>query len=171
MKPYQYTPRQEYVGAGVYCFYPFDSPLKNNKGVFKLGMTTSFDKRTYAYHTYMPEGIYVVAMFRPNTSSKERRADEKGKDEKGKDRLPKYYTRIEKEIFKDILDNGGEMVTMDVRKKQGRTEWMYANFNTIEDAFERAKLKYGGSLEMSNLNHLPVPEVTKPYFKGTIKFF
>jgi hypothetical protein len=166
MKPYQHTPRQKYVGAGVYCFYPFDSPLKNNKGVFKLGMTTSFDKRTYAYHTYMPEGVYVVAMFRPSTRSKERREDEKGKEG-----LAKYYTRIERELFRDILNNGGEMVRMNVRKNDGRTEWVYANFDIIEDAFERFKLKYGGKLEIANLDHLPVPEVTPPYFKGTIKFF
>ena len=163
MLPYQHAERERFDGAGIYCFYPFDSKLVNNKGVFKIGMTTSFDKRTYGYHTYLPQGVYIVAMFMP--------MKHKDKDEYGKVGLPKYYKRIEDEIFKEIILRGGEMVTMNVRLKGGKTEWIFADFNTIEDVFEEKHAKYGGTLELANLDHLPEPDKSKPYFKGTIKFY
>ena len=55
MLPYQHAERERFDGAGIYCFYPFDSKLVNNKGVFKIGMTTSFDKRTYGFAS---RGLY-----------------------------------------------------------------------------------------------------------------
>ena len=161
--PYKYTEREVYMGAGIYCFYPFDSGLDNNKGVFKIGMTTSFDRRTYGYHTYMPEGVYVVAMYTP--------MKHKERDEHGPDGLKKYYRRIEKEIFEDIVAHGGQMVTMNVRAHGGKTEWIFADFDIVEDAFERKKEYYGGKLEIANIDHLPVPDPTTPYFRGTINFY
>ena len=161
--PYKYVEKEIYLGAGIYCFYPFDSGLVANKGVFKIGMTTSFERRTSSYHTYMPEGVYVVAMFTPRKNKRQ--------DEYGEEGLSRYYRRIEKQIFKDIIARGGEMVTMNIRTNGGKTEWVFADFNILEDAFDKAKEEFGGKLEMGNLDHLPVPDASTPYFEGCIKFY
>jgi hypothetical protein len=65
---------------------------------------------------------------------------------------------IEKEIFKSIIRNGGEVISMSIRKQnQGETEWVYASEKMIEDAFDDAYKKYGGKhtdLEIGDLTHL-----------------
>lgn len=161
--PYKYVEKEIYLGAGIYCYYPFDSALVENKGVFKIGMTTSFEKRTASYHTYMPEGMYVVAMYTPRKN--------KERDEYGEQGLPKYYRRVEKKIFKDIIARGGQMVTMNIRTHGGKTEWVFANYDDIENAFDDALKEFGGKLEMANLEHLPEPDPSPPYFTGCIKFY
>ena len=57
----------------------------------------------------------------------------------------KYYVKIEKEIFKDIRDHGGEVIEMEIRhRNEGETEWVYASEKAIYDAFNRAYEKYKG---------------------------
>ena len=61
MKPYSYREREVIEGGGVYAFYPFDNPLDEYcKGIFKIGMTTLFQRRVGNYHTYLPQGVYIV---------------------------------------------------------------------------------------------------------------
>ena len=52
---------------------------------------------------------------------------------------------IEKEIFKDVKEQGGRVITQSIRRNnEGETEWIYCNQKMIDDAFERAYEKYGG---------------------------
>ena len=129
----EYREREFISGSGIYCFFPFDNLDKNNKGVFKIGMTGNFHKRIGSYHTYLPEGVYYKCFLKNPTKLK------------GDMDTQKYYTMIEKEIFKNILEFGGKSISMHIRiKDEGRTEWVYANSKMIEDAFDLAYQKYGG---------------------------
>ena len=59
--------------------------------------------------------------------------------------LARYYVMIEKEIFKDIQQQGGKVITMSIRyNNEGETEWIYCSQKMIDEAFERAYVKYGG---------------------------
>jgi len=58
---FQHLQRDKYGDGGIYAFYPFDSPLVRRKGVFKVGLALSFDKRLHQYDTGSPAGVYVVA--------------------------------------------------------------------------------------------------------------
>ena len=63
--PWMYKDREEFSGNGIYCFYPFDSPLdKYGNGILKIGMTLSIHDRTYGYHTYFPEGVFIFALLK-----------------------------------------------------------------------------------------------------------
>ena len=46
---FQHLQRDKYGDGGIYAFYPFDSPLVRRKGVFKVGLALSFDKRLHQY--------------------------------------------------------------------------------------------------------------------------
>ena len=165
MRKKEYLERETIEGSGVYCFFPFDSLDAKKKGVFKIGMTGNFDKRVRGYHTYLPQGMYYKC-FLKNPSLK-----------KGRLGIYKYYVKIEKEIFQNIKDAGGEVIEMATRKvNEGETEWIYANEKMIEDAFDLAYEKYGGKrtdLEIGDLSHLnrlkPKLERDKN-FKGEIYF-
>ena len=133
-------------GAGVYCFFPFDQLDKKGFGVFKIGMTTSFDNRIRNYHTYLPKGMFFKCFL--NNPTKKKSGME----------LAAYYKLIEKEIFEHVKALGGQVITMDIRKHNyGETEWIYANEKMIEKAFDDAFDKYGGvksDLEIGDLSHL-----------------
>lgn len=162
-----YIEREKIAGGGVYCFFVFDELDKKGKGVYKIGMATSFQHRIGGYHTYLPKGLYYKCLLE-NPS-----LQQNGKSDKA------YYTMIEKEIFQDVKDHGGEVITMRIRKRDyGETEWIYADEKTIEDAFDRAYEKYGGKR-----THLHVIEdldeelkpllkelKKKPLFEGKIYF-
>jgi len=173
---YEYSEKKEYLGAGIYCFYPFDSGLHKGKGVFKIGMTTTFQGRVGGYHTYFPMGMYFIARLSnptKNKNEKEKLLDLKGDD--GKKECQKiFYIRIERSIYADVLAHGGERVTMDERKYGGKTEWIYADQQVIFDAFSRAKKDFGGKTVFDDISNLPVrsePGEVKPYFKGTINYY
>ena len=138
--------REEITGSGVYCFFPFDQLDDKGFGVFKIGMTTNFDNRIRNYHTYMPKGVFYKCFLKNPTKKRE------GMD------TPSYYIKIEKEIFSDVQQNGGKVITMDIRKHNyDETEWIYANEEKIEDSFDKALEKYGGvrtDLEIGSLSHL-----------------
>ena len=125
--------RERVEGSGVYCFFPFDTLDEKGYGVFKIGMTSHFHNRIGSYHTYLPEGIYFVAFLKNPTKLK------------GDMNLATYYVMIEKEIFNDIKEHGGRVITQAIRyNNEGETEWIYCNQKQIDDAFERAYVKYGG---------------------------
>lgn len=42
-RPVAYRERDDPTGGGLYCFYPFDSPLDEHcKGIFKIGLAMDF---------------------------------------------------------------------------------------------------------------------------------
>ncbi len=57
------------------------------------------------------------------------------------------YTKIEIEIVKHIIDNGGKLIYSSTRsknpneKKEGATEWIYTDENTIHEAFSWSQIK------------------------------
>lgn len=83
-----------------------------------------------------------------------------------------YYTRIEKDIFEDIVEHGGKPVYMGIRgRDNGRTEWVYASEKVIDEAFMRAHKKYGGNkpvlrLALKSRNKQEADKL----FKGEIYF-
>ena len=165
MRTKQFVERETIQGSGVYCFFPFDSLDNKKKGVFKIGMTGHFDNRIRGYHTYLPQGMYYVAFLKNPTL------------QKNVLNTHQYYVKIEKEIFKNIKEFGGEVIEMQTRKiNNGETEWIYADEKMIEKAFDLAYQKYGGKntdLEIGTLSHLnrlkPNLERDK-IFKGEIYF-
>ena len=165
MRTKEFVEREKIQGSGVYCFFPFDSLDSKKKGVFKIGMTGHFDNRIRGYHTYLPQGMYYAAFLKNPTLLKN------GMD------THQYYVKIEKEIFKNIKDSGGQVIEMQTRKvNNGETEWIYASEKMIEDAFDAAYKKYKGKntdLEigtLSHLNRLKVKLERDKIFKGEIYF-
>ena len=158
--------QREYIdGAGVYAFFPFDSLDSKQKGVFKIGMSTNFNKRLYGYHTALPGGLYFKCFLKNPTVNRNGMV------------FARYYEKIEKEIFKDIKEHGGEVIEMDIRhKNQGETEWVYASEQIIEDAFDRAYEKYKGKrtdLIIGDFSKLPAAKrdlERNKLFKGEIYF-
>ena len=144
MRDKPYIEREYVSGSGIYAFLPFDNLDKKGKGVFKIGMTGNFHNRIGNYHTYLPEGVYFKCFLK---NPKKLRGDLS---------LEKYYKKIEKEIFKGIVDEGGKAISMSIRwRNEGKTEWVYASEEQIENAFDTAYRKYGGDLNIGELDHLP----------------
>ena len=147
---------------GIYCIFPFDSFDKNNKGCFKIGLATSgsfYNRLELGYHTYYPMGFYYVAFLENPT-----------KEKKGRTHLS-YYKAIETFIFDNIV---GKNVFTDARSvKEGRTEWIYTNLESIYDAFEKAFEKFGGkrsTIHIVEFNKNTFKQHKKPYFVGKINF-
>ncbi len=160
--------RHELVGEGVYCFYPFDNLDDKDSGIFKIGMTESFDNRIKSYHTYLPKGLYYKAFLINPTLHKEGARNNKV-----------YYTRIEREIFEDIRTQGGVPVTIEIRKRnEGETEWIYCSDKMVEGAFERAYKYFGGKRSgLKIIDNFPLELKTRRHdlerrkiFKGEIYY-
>jgi len=165
MRTYPYLEREIIHGSGIYCFFPFDSLDRHKKGVFKIGMAGNFDNRIRSYHTYLPQGFYYKCFLNKPSLKKN-----------GLDTF-RYYVMIEREIFNNIVANGGQIIHMAIRKKnRGETEWIYASEKMIEDAFDAAYEKYGGKhtdLEIGDLHDLDKAraELKKnSIFRGEIYF-
>ena len=87
-RPVAYRERNDPKGGGIYCFYPFDSPLDEYcRGIFKIGLAIDFHSRIGNYHTYLPQGVYTSALLQNPTKKalKNKRI---------------YYGKIEKQITK-----------------------------------------------------------------------
>ena len=96
-------------------------------------MSTDFNKRIDGYHTSLPGGLYVNALL-TNPSLKRFNGP-----------WSPYYVMIEKEIFVDIVAQGGEPVQSYTRRfNAGETEWIFCSEAMIESAFKRADHKYAG---------------------------
>ena len=48
-------------GGGLYCFLPYENLDKHSKAIFKIGVAMNFRSRIEQYHTYFPNGVYMVA--------------------------------------------------------------------------------------------------------------
>lgn len=141
-------------GAGLYCFLPYNR-LDNHKAVFKIGMTTtSFTNRLESYHTYFPNGVYMVAFLENPLIPKTLRSNQKG--------TPKtqHYLAIEKYTINYLVNHGSKRIYSSTRIKnknaygEGETEWIYGNVETIHKAFQEAEKKYFGNLYLYYLEGL-----------------
>ena len=132
-------------GAGVYCFLPFERLDKYKKAVFKIGITSGeLDHRLDNYHTYFPEGVYMVAFLNevpvaPRTRRRKERLTAK-----------MVLLKVEKFIMQTIRENGGQLMYSSTRvlnadeHGKGASEWIYTDELTIHHAFRAAKKKFGG---------------------------
>jgi hypothetical protein len=159
-------------GHGMYCIYPFENLDKNGKGAFKIGMTVnSFQKRIDQYHTYFPQGVYIIAILEnPPLNTKLLRSKKKI------DSLKSLYLRIEAFIIKNIIDKGGILIysTARVLKKnefnEGRTEYIYTDDLTIHEVFLQARKRFGGELDIFTTNEIKKDKIKKPLFIGNVSF-
>jgi hypothetical protein len=139
-------------GGGVYCFMPFSSLDKNNKAVFKIGMSMNFSSRTEAYHTYFPLGVYMVA-FLENPKMIQTRS-------KSTITRKQLFLKAEKWIMNYIEDNGGKRIKSTTRVQnanvdnEGDTEWFYTNEDLIHEAFTEAEKKFNGEKHLFYLEGL-----------------
>lgn len=138
----------ELKGGGLYCFMPFERIDKKKKAVFKIGLATNFNSRLEQYHTYFPNGVYMVAFLENPPLPKVLRSKPKETPTK------QHYLAIEKFIFNNVVENGGKRLYSTTRvknpnaDKEGETEWVYTNEVIIHNAFLEAKKKYGGNLKL-----------------------
>ena len=166
MSTFQHLQRDIYGDGGLYALYPFDNPLVRKKGVFKIGMALNFDKRLHQYDTGSPAGVYIVAYLKnplkgvvlEGLSNDKRRAV-----------LTNHYKAVENFIHDYVTENGGKNHLMQIRSG-GKTEWFYCSINVLDEAFERAKKKFGGSLSLFDIEKMETIRV-KPYFVGSINFY
>jgi len=95
--------------SGVYCFFPFSTLDKNDKGVFKIGIAKkSIYKRSEQYHTYFPMGFYYVA-FLENA-----RVPIKTRN-KQETTIYKQYREIEKFITDYLIKHGANPIRTTAR--------------------------------------------------------
>jgi hypothetical protein len=127
--------------GGIYCFIPFDFFDKRNKAVFKIGMTTRpLAKRGDNYHTYYPMGVTTVASLQNPTSGV--KSFTNGEVRK------KHYEKIEKFLMSYIIEKGGYQIISTAKSKDnGKTEWVYSDTKTIDNAFSAAHKIFGGELD------------------------
>ena len=144
-------------GGGLYCYMPFERLDKHKKAVFKIGMATDFNHRTEGYHTYFPEGVYMVAFLQnppvPRGLLRRYTKEEKEKLDKGKNSLKRiHYMIIEKFVFDYVNTHGGKRIHSTTRVKnlnvenEGETEWTYTDELIVHEAFDEAHKIYGGNL-------------------------
>jgi hypothetical protein len=165
MSTFQHLQRDIYGDSGIYALYPFDSPLVRKKGVFKIGMALNFDRRLHQYDTGSPAGVYVVAYLKNPLKG----VVLVGSDEQKKQIKTKHYKVVEKFIQDYVTENGGKNHLMQIRNN-GKTEWFHCSIDLLDEAFKKAKKKYGGSLtlfEIEKMEKIPV----KPYYTGTINLY
>lgn len=141
-------------GGGLYCFLPYNRIDKNKKAVFKIGLAINFNNRTEQYHTYFPNGVYMIAFLENPPVPRNTRANQNEKPKRV------HYQIIEKFLFNYVQAHGGKRIYSTTRtrnpneKKEGETEWIYTDETTIHEAFIEAKNKYGGRLELFYLEGL-----------------
>ena len=166
---YQYQERDKINKGGIYAYVPFDNTSDGtNRGrtMFKIGYTTNFALRESNYHTYLPEGVYRVALL----VEPDRAGRPSEKNDENKDELRKYFTLVEKAIFKEIGEEGGQILRTNSRKNnQGQTEWIFATVKQVHHAFKKVSKHYGGELKLYDL-HKAFPTRHKEDFTGEIYF-
>jgi hypothetical protein len=130
-------------GAGLYCYMPFEEIDAHKKAVFKIGIATkSINSRTEQYHTYFPNGVYIVAFLEnPRIPMALRYKKEVTKKT--------HFEMIETFLMDYVEEDGGKPIFSTTRvKKGGQTEWIYASEVSIHEAFEQAHKMFGGILHM-----------------------
>ena len=162
-------------GGGIYCLTPFDRIDENGKTVFKIGQSVDLENRLNSYHTDFPTGLYICCILenppiRTMGTRKYVKADTK---------IAKYL-KIEKFIFDYISERGAVQVYSTARiknanvNKEGATEWFYSDELLIQEAFNIANKKFGGTLHLFYLPDLNKEYETKskkkPNFIGNIVY-
>jgi hypothetical protein len=55
-------------------------------------------------------------------------------------------------------------------RNNGKTEWFHCSIDLLDEAFEKAKKKYGGALTLFEIEKMEkIPD--KPYFTGSINLY
>ena len=165
MTTFQHLQRDKYGGGGIYALYPFDSPLVRKKGVFKIGMALNFDTRLHQYDTGSPAGVYVVAYLKNPLKNVVLEGD-KGKLKRI---ITKQYKEVEKFIQNYVTEIGGKNHLMQIRNN-GKTEWFHCHIDLLDEAFEKAKKKFGGILTLFEIEKMEKIRV-RPYFIGSINLY
>lgn len=116
--------------GGIYCFTPFESLDDDDKGLFKVGLSSNIAYRAEQGYTYFPLGVYWVAFLT--------------------DLNTKAYTlnSVEKFIFQKLVDKGAKRIYTETREKNrneeglGASEWFYTDIATIQHVFKIAVKEY-----------------------------
>ena len=146
-------------GGGLYCFLPYSNLDKHHKSILKIGITLNFRSRIEQYHTYFPNGVYMVAFLEEPTAPIKTRS-KKGMTKK------ELYLKIETFIMDYMMKKGAKQVFATTRiiklneNNKGQTEWFYTDENLIHEAFTEAKKKFGGETHLFYLEGLD-PETGK----------
>jgi hypothetical protein len=148
-------------GDGVYAIYPFSKFDKDGKGAFKIGIATKgfYHRLEQNYRTYFPMGFYYKSFLQnPNRL------------QENKSKLA-YYRGIEKYILDNIKR---EHIKSNARIiKDGQTEWIYTDQDSIDKVFKKANVVYGGNLKNYKITKSGFEKETKNkkvIFEGVIKF-
>ena len=150
--------------GGLYCIFPWASPDKSGRGLYKIGMAVSpMHKRMEDYHNMFPFAVNMIAFLEdpPVATIPTRKSpDVKSKTSK--------YIEIESFLFDYVVTHGGQRFYSYARvqgqrnkklkdttgKKlndKGQTEWVYTDELTIHEAFAAAHDEFYGRLEMYSM--------------------
>ena len=120
--------------SGVYCIMPFSELDKNNKAIYKIGIscgTSFYNRLEQQYHTYFPMGFYYSNFLEAPTRLRKKRTN------------LVYYREIENFIF-DHIENEIKIKSNARINQDNHTEWIYCSSNDIKKVFILAQEKYGG---------------------------
>jgi len=154
--------------GGLYSILPYERLDKHKKALFKVGLADSFDKRFEQYHTYYPLGFYYKNLLASPNKLKDndkivgkdgKRPSPEEREKAKKSSKIKYYKKIEKRIFEDIKNHGGQRLQTTTRIRNadengGDSEWFYTDEPTLDRAFTDAYKIYGGKNLESHLNNI-----------------
>lgn len=126
---------------GLYCLLPFEKLDKKKNAVFKVGMTSQdFAGRIESYHSYFPLGLYVVFFLAYPTI-------QDGEDKK------KIYRQMEKKLIANLKETDAKMLIFPSRPSM-KSEWFYANWTQLQNAFRQVQTEYGGVLHEFSLDSI-----------------
>lgn len=135
--------------GGLYAIMPYERLNKNNKAIFKLGMSVNMANRFETYHTDYPLGFYMKNLLIEPTKQNNYEIEKN------------YLKHVESDIMKHVTEHGGKILKTTTRIKNydkklqmGETEWVYANEKILDNAFNYANRKYGGRKLNASLDHI-----------------
>ena len=134
-------------GAGLYAFMPWTKLDKHKKAVIKIGESSDLSKRTENYHTYFPNGVYMLAFINDIKNPI-------GTRKKPAKKPRQIREEMEQFIMNYIHNNGGKKLysTSRVRRQndtlEGQTEWVYTSVELLHEAFEKCAKKYNGKVHL-----------------------
>ena len=148
--------------SGVYCIMPFSELDKNNKAIYKIGIscgTSFYNRLEQQYHTYFPMGFYYSNFLEAPTRLRKKRTN------------LVYYREIEKFIF-DHIENEIKIKSNARINQDKQTEWFYCCSDDLKKVFDLAQKKYGGIVHNYSITRdsLKKAEPKKPITEMTIKF-
>lgn len=132
-------------GKGIYSFLLYSNLDRTNRAVFKIGQTTvSFAKRVEAYHGYVPNGVWIMALLKNPTKKRQPRWSQ-----------TMYYEKVEEYCFQKVREFGGQFIWSTTRIKkdrnvnnEGRTEFIYCSPDQLKRGFQATQEEFGGQLTM-----------------------